>query len=86
METSRKKELNGYKLHALSSVSMLPACWLIAELQIYRHIAAQVQATLFHLMVAPEPGSSSTGDPDIQRSYEVLPAGEKLGKLGKRKP
>lgn len=79
METSRKKELSSYKLCALSSVSMLPDCWLIAELQIYRHVAAQVQATLFHLMMAPEPGSSSAGDLDIQRSYEVLPAGEKLG-------
>ena len=79
MEPSRKKELSGYKLRALSSVSTLPACWLIAELQIYRHVAAQVQATLFHLMMAPEPGNSSTGDPDIQRSYEVLPAGEELG-------
>lgn len=59
---------------------MLPACWLIAELQIYRHVAAQVQATLFHLMMALECGSSHTGDPDIQKkSYGVLPVGEELG-------
>lgn len=79
METSRKKELSGYKLRALSSISTPPACWLIAELQIYRHVAAQVLATLFHLMMTPEPGSNSTGDPDTQRSYEVRPAGEELG-------